>query len=426
MGNLLYSYQVDAVKRLKNGNILVGGVGSGKSRTSLAYYYIRNGGKLQQINGIDSPMKNPKDLYIITTARKRDSDEWAGDMLPFVLSPHSQTLYSNKVVVDSWNNIGKYKDVKDAFFIFDEQRVIGYGAWSKSFIKISKSNEWILLSATPGDTWSDYISVFIANGFYKNKTEFISEHVIYKRVHTFYKVDRYVNTKKLQKYRDDILVNMEFKRKTKSHHETILCEYDRVIYQTVMVDRWNPYESKPLQNASDYCQMLRKVVNSDPDRLHQMMAILKEKKKAIIFYNYNYELEAIRAELDIYGWKYAEWNGQKHQEVPVGNQWAYLVQYTAGAEAWNCITTDTMIFYSQNYSYRIMLQSAGRIDRLNTPYTDLYYYHFKSIASIDTAITKALRSKRKFNEDAFAPFFKKQEERKKFNENKNNNIYDKT
>ena len=30
----------------------------------------------------------PKDLYIITTARKRDTMEWEGDLSPFLLSIH--------------------------------------------------------------------------------------------------------------------------------------------------------------------------------------------------------------------------------------------------------------------------------------------------------------------------------------------------
>jgi hypothetical protein len=49
----------------------------------------------------------------------------------------------------------------------------------------------------------------------------------------------------------------------------------------------------------------------------------------------------------------------------------------------------------------MMTQAAGRIDRLNTPFTDLYYYVFKSGAPIDQAIDRALRAKRNFNEKLF-------------------------
>ena len=167
-GIQLRDYQLDAVRRMKNGCILCGGVGSGKSRTALAYYYLCEDGEI----GTDEyvPMGDPpKDLYIITTARKRDTCEWEGELSPFLLSPnHEVNLYSNKVVIDSWNNIQKYAEVQNAFFIFDEQRVVGTGAWVKAFLRITKANRWILLSATPGDTWQDYIPVFIANGFYKN------------------------------------------------------------------------------------------------------------------------------------------------------------------------------------------------------------------------------------------------------------------
>ena len=213
----LYDYQIAAVKKMRNGCILCGGVGSGKSRTALAYYYLQNGGNPDCLMGVEDYVAMddpPKDLYIITTARKRDTMEWEGDLSPFLLSVHEDVnLYSNQIVVDSWNNIKKYEDVKDAFFIFDEQRVIGSGAWVKAFLKITKSNQWILLSATPGDTWQDYIPVFIANGFYKNRTEFIREHVVYSRFSKYPKIDRYLNTGRLIRLRNCILVNKLVKNK---------------------------------------------------------------------------------------------------------------------------------------------------------------------------------------------------------------------
>lgn len=392
----LYDYQLDAIDRMKNGCILCGGVGSGKSRTSLAYYFTQQGGKLDPY----SRMKKPKDLYIITTARKRDELEWEGELAPFLLStrPENNTYYGNTVVVDSWNNIGKYSDVSCAFFIFDEQRVVGSGAWVKSFLKIAKRNDWILLSATPGDTWQDYIPVFIANGFYKNRTEFGREHIVYSRFTKYPKIDRYINTGRLIRLRNQILIDMDFQRKTTAHHEDVYVRYDISKYKDVMRNRWDPFNKEPIINASGLCYVLRRIVNTDQARVTALMEILDKHPRAIIFYNFDYELELL---MNLgYGEKteVAQWNGHKHQPVPEGNRWVYLVQYTAGAEGWNCIKTDTIIFFSQNYSYKIMQQSAGRIDRLNTPYSDLYYYHLKSRSGIDLAISKALSEKKKFNE----------------------------
>lgn len=400
MGIPLYDYQKEAVDKLENGNILCGGVGSGKSRTALAYYFTKNGGK---VGGAYSAMSNPKDLYIITTARKRDDLEWEGELTPFLLSVDSdKNYYDNKVVVDSWNNIKKYVDVRDAFFIFDEQRVVGSGAWVKSFLKITKSNEWILLSATPGDTWTDYIPVFIANGFYKNKTEFLREHVVYSRFTKYPKVDRYLNTGRLIRLRRKILVNMNFERETVSHHIDVYTDYDISAYKTIMRDRWNVFKQEPIATASELCYSLRMVVNMDRSRLDAVLRLVEEHRKVIIFYNFDYELDLLKS-LDYgEGVEVAEWNGHKHQPVPSCNEWVYLVQYTAGAEGWNCTKTDTIIFFSQNYSYKVMVQSSGRIDRLNTPYRDLYYYHLKSRSSIDLAISRALRNKKKFNEMRFA------------------------
>ena len=403
----LRDYQIDAISKMKTGCILNGGVGSGKSLTSLSYYYLKNGGDIGFLKGGDYiPMEDPpKDLYIITTARKRDTLEWEGELSPFLLSVHNdKNTYSNKVVVDSWNNIQKYKDVKGAFFIFDEQRVVGSGAWVKAFLKISKFNEWILLSATPGDTWSDYIPVFIANGFYKNKTEFIREHVIYSRFCKFPKIDRYVNTGRLLRLRRQILIDMDFKRETIPHHEDIYVGYDVAMYKDITKRRWDIWKDEPITNASGLCYALRKVVNTHESRSKELLKIFKKHPKMIIFYNFDYELEILK-NLDYgKGVKISEWNGHKHEPTPTTKSWVYLVQYTAGAEGWNCITTDTIVFYSQNYSYKIMLQSAGRIDRLNTPFTDLYYYHLKTRSGIDVAISKALRNKKKFNEKDFAGF----------------------
>lgn len=396
----LYDYQLDAIKKMKNGCILCGGVGSGKSRTALGYYFIRNGGKVDTDHYV--PMRNPKDLYIITTAHKRDTLEWEGDMAPFLISPNSKIdIYSHKVVIDSWNNIKKYVDVKNAFFIFDEQRVVGSGTWVKAFLKITKSNEWILLSATPGDTWSDYIPVFIANGFYRNRGEFIDEHVVYSRFSKYPKIDKYINESKLYTLRNSILVYMSYKRPTVSHHEDVICGYDQKLYKEVMRSRWNIFENKPLVNAADLCLLLRKIVNSDESRQLEVLRLVKEHPKSIIFYNFDYELDILRS-LDYgEGVKVAEWNGHEHQKIPDGDKWVYLVQYAAGCEGWNSTQTDTIIFYSQNYSYKVMVQASGRIDRLNTSYTHLYYYHLKSPASIDIAISRALSSKKKFNENKF-------------------------
>ena len=404
MGIGLYDYQIDAVKRMKNGCILNGGVGSGKSRTALAYYYLRNGGDPASLCGDNyMPMDDPpKDLYIITTARKRDTLEWDGDMAPFLLSTHTDVnLYCNKVVVDSWNNITKYKEVTDAFFIFDEDRVTGSGVWVKSFLKIAKSNEWIILSATPGDTWQDYIPVFLANGFYKNKSEFIREHIIYSRFSKFPKVDRYLNTGRLIRLRNNILIDMDFHRDTIPHHEDVYVSYDISAYKDICRNRWNPWEDKPIENASEFCYSLRKLVNTDEARQVALLQIIEEHPKAIIFYNFDYELDILKKLYYGEDFEIAEWNGHKHQEVPKGEKWVYLVQYTAGNEGWNCVRTDTIIFYSQNYSYKVMTQAAGRIDRLNTPYKDLYYYHIKSRSGIDLAISKALKNKKQFNERKF-------------------------
>ena len=397
MGVNLRDYQIDAVNRMKNGCILCGGVGSGKSRTALAYYYIQNEGVLDDSNDYIPMGDPPKDLYIITTARKRDTLEWEGELLPFLLSTKPDVnLYTNKVIVDSWNNIKKYIEVKDAFFIFDEQRVIGSGTWVKAFLKITKFNEWILLSATPGDTWQDYIPVFVANGFYKNRSEFIREHVIYSRFSKFPKIDRYLNTGRLIRLRNRILIDMDFKRKTISHHEDVFVKYNIGLYKDVGRTRWNIYKNEPIVNAAELCYIWRKIVNTDQSRQIALLEIIEKHPKAIIFYNFDYELDLLKTIFSNY--EVGEWNGHKHQPVPEGSAWVYLVQYNAGAEGWNCITTDTIIFYSQNYSYKIMEQSAGRIDRLNTPYRDLYYYHLKSRSGIDLAISNALSNKKKFNE----------------------------
>lgn len=367
--------QIDAANKLKCGNILCGSVGSGKSRTAL-YFYSKNYAN--------------KKLYIITTAKKRDEHEWEPELILFGIKAEA---------IDSWNNIKKYKEIRNGFFIFDEQRVVGYGTWTKSFLAITRSNGWILLSATPGDTWIDYIPVFIANGFYRNKTEFTDRHVVYSRYSKFPKVDRYFDIERLVRLRDRILVNINYKNPTNRIVETIKVPYDILKYKEIVRFRKNPDTGLPISNSSEYCQCLRKIVNTDPSRAKEVIDIYSKKYRVIVFYNYDYELEILK-HLDIDG-EIAEWNGHAHQPVPNSNKWIYLVQYNAGSEGWNCILTDTIIFYSQNYSYRQLEQASGRIDRRNTPFTNLYYYQLVSKAPIDVAITRSLTCKKKFNEGSF-------------------------
>ena len=392
----LWDYQYKAVEEMHNGCILNGDTGTGKSRTGLYYYFKKCGGRiLEEIE----PMTRPIDLYIITTAKKRDSFEWEEELLAYSLSPDpEQNYYKNmKVVIDSWNNIGKYKEVRDSFFIFDEDRVIGKGSWVKSFLKISRYNQWIILSATPGDTWEDYIPVFIANGFYANRTEFSIQHIVYARYAKWPKIERYLNTGKLMRYRDQILVKMTTDRPTVQHHETIWANYDREKYKRARKDRWDEFNDEPIENASALYNCLRRIVNSDPSRLKAVEGILDGKERAIIFYNFNFERDLLKELLKDSRYEVAEWNGHAHQPVPKCGEWVYLTQYIAGSEGWNCTSTDTIIFYSESYSYRIMTQAAGRIDRMNTSYKDLYYYHIKSHSDIDLAIAKALAQKKDFN-----------------------------
>lgn len=401
--SFLYPFQMDAVNRMFNGCILNGGTGSGKSRTGLYYYFKQQGGSFDPDYKPMRVKPRPKDLYIITTAKKKNTCEWQGELSHFLLSADEKQTkrYGNKIVIDSWNRIKNYVDVKDAFFIFDEDKVQGWGAWVKAFLKISKSNEWIILSATSGDQWVDYIPVFIASGFYKNRTEFAREHIIYSRFTKYPKIERYINTGKLLRLRNHILIDMDFKRKTMPHDEDIYVKYNITKYKDVTRTRWDPYKDEPIQQASNLCYILRRVVNEDESRQIALLELYEKHPKMIVFYNFDYELNIL---LNLhYGnnVKIAQYNGHVHDSLPEGDKWIYLVNYNA-CEGWNAITTDTIVFYSQTYSYKTLVQAKGRIDRLTTPFTDLYYYHLKSRSGIDLAISKALKEKKNFNETRWA------------------------
>lgn len=397
----LYDYQLEAVNQLHNGSILCGSVGAGKSRAGLFYYFKENGGWIDE-NGY-VPMKNPQDLYIITTAKKRDSCEWTGELSNFLMSDNLDiNYYKNKIVVDSWNCVGKYKDVTGAFFLLDEQRLVSNGAWVKAFLKIAKNNNWILLTATPGDSYVEYLPVFLANGFFKNRTEFNREHVIYSRFSKYPKIERYINTRRLDRLRDRVLVKMNYQHQINTHHEDVYCRYDVSAYKEVIKNRWNPYANEPIINASGVCYVLRRVVNSDESRQVKLLELLENIPRAIIFYSFDYEREILLNlgyDNDV---EVAEWSGHAHQPIPESEKWVYICQYTSACEGWECTRTNAVIFYSQNYSYKVMVQAAGRIDRLNTPYHDLYYYHLKSRSGIDLAISRALSQKRNFNEGKYA------------------------
>jgi hypothetical protein len=380
----LYPHQEEAVRKLSNGSILWGGVGSGKSGVAVSYYMAN---------------ERPKDVYVITTAKKRDSLDWNGEFAKVGIGLEPEETVGGVLTVDSWNNIHKYTEVEDAFFIFDEQRLVGSGKWARSFIKIAKSNNWILLSATPGDNWLDYIPVFVANGFYKNRTEFKREHVVYNTFTKFPKVDRYVGVSRLVRLRNQILVEMPYLRHTVRNTKYVEVDYDKDLMNKALIDRWHVYEQRPLRDVAELFLVMRKIVNSHPSRLDSVRTLLQYHPKLIIFYNFDYELEILRGLRDIA--EVGEWNGHKHEDIPNADNWVYLVQYMAGSEGWNCIDTDATLFYSLTYSYKNWHQAHGRIDRLNTPFTDLYYYVLKSRSQIDNAIFKALKSKRSFNEASF-------------------------
>lgn len=373
MGFNLYPWQEAAVRNLKPGSILYGQVGSGKTLTALVYF-------LEQFS--------TRKLYVITTAKKRDTGDWEDD---------ASKVGIKDITVDSWNNIKNYKNVKDAFFIFDEQRVVGYGSWSKTFIGLAKKNRWILLSGTPGDVWMDYLPVFVANGFYRNKTDFENQHVEYDRFVKFPKIKKYHNTSKLIKLRSEVLVPMDVKRETTRHLSRVLVDYDKDEYKDVDRLHWNPYKEQPMQNPSEYVQVLRRLVSMSDDRINKARQLMQDTDKLIVFYNYDYERKALLELCSETGKPYSEWSGHKHEDIPVSDNWIYIVQYTAGAEGWNCTETDTMLFYSLNYSYKMMEQAQGRIDRINTKYTDLYYHYFVSKSPIDKGVLGAIERKKRFN-----------------------------
>ena len=393
----LYPHQEDAVERLHNGAILWGGVGTGKTITAVAYYMKK---------------ECPRDVYVITTAKKRDTLDWNGDFAKAGIGTRPDATVGGVLTVDSWNNIGRYKDVQGAFFIFDEQRLVGRGAWVKSFLAIAGRNRWIMLSATPGDTWLDYVPVFIANGFYRNRTEFKDEHIIYKPFTKFPQVDRYIRTGRLVRLRNEVLVEMPYARRTVRRSINLHVEYDQELYQRVVKDRWHVYEQRPLKDAADLFRVMRRVVYSDGSRLAAIHSLMQKHPRLIVFYNFDYELEVLRsfANMTTVG----EWNGHKHQEIPDTDSWLYLVQYAAGAEGWNCTTTNAMVFYSTTFSYKLWHQAHGRIDRINTPFTELFYYTLLARVDIDMMSIKALGRKQNFNESAYVSRLNLDKEDKSF------------
>lgn len=380
----LYPHQETALSKMFNGCILGGDVGSGKSLTAVAYYMKHEA---------------PRPVYVFTTALKRDALDWEKEFLHYNVST-AEGGAGGILKVDSWNNISKYEHIRGALLILDEQRLVGAGAWVKSFLKLAPHNRWIILSATPGDNWLDYIPVFLAHGFYKNRTEFKLKHVVYSAYSKFPKVDHYVSEGRLIKLRKALLVEMPYDRHTVRHSETVPVEYDAEVLARVLKERWNVFEDKPIKAIPELFSVVRKVVYSNSTRLDAVRELMEKHDRLIVFYNFNYELESLRnlaGDIEV-----AEWNGHKHEPVPEGEKWIYLVQYTAGSEGWNCVSTDAMVFHSLTYSYKQWHQAHGRIDRLNTPYTDLHYYTLMSKAPIDLAVKRALNEKHDFNESRFA------------------------
>lgn len=397
----LAPHQLKVLGEIKNGTIVKGGVGTGKSRTALAYYFFNVCGGKAPINGVGEHghMERPRDLFVFTTKKKKDELDWISEASDFGIFRDRENSVGNvSITVDTWNNITKYDEsLRGAFVIFDEQRLVGAGAWVKAFYKLAAANQWIILSATPGDTWVEFIPVFVANGFYEHRTEFMERHVVWSK-YSRYRIDRYLEVPHLEGLRARVLVEMPFNRHTTRHVTPVIVEYDKELFDKVLKKRWHVYEDRPIQHVAELFAVMRKVVNSDFSRLAEILRILEKHPRLIIFYNFDYELDILRTLKTTLSIPVAEYNGHKHESQPTGDSWVYIVQYTAGAEGWNCIETDAMVFHSLTYSYKIFEQSQGRIDRLNTPYFDLYYYVLRSLSKIDVAIVKSMANKKVFNE----------------------------
>lgn len=391
--DILYDYQKDVIEKLESGSVLVGGVGSGKTLTSLVWYH----------DMACSSMNNPKDLYVITTAKKRDSMEWELDGNKIKLtSDKALSPYGVSMTVDSWNNIDKYINIKNCVFIFDEQHITGKGPWVRAFMRIAKYNDWIVVTATPGDKWIEYMPLFIANGFYKNRMDFYTKHVVWNRFTTYPSIDKYINCDLLIQNKDRLLVKMDYESRFEKHVELLYTDYDRSTYDCIIKRRWDPFEMKPLENLSQVNYLLKKASYSHLDKTNHMLDIIKAHKKVIAFYRYNYELEELRSlRVFLKNTKIAELNGMNHDPIPDTDSWLYLVQYNSGSEAWNCVVTNCMVFYSVDYSYKAMVQAAGRIDRVNSKFDELYYYVLVSRAKIDADILECLKNKKEFNMDTY-------------------------
>lgn len=386
-------HQRDAIRKISNGNVVVGATGSGKSLVGLVYYYTNI------LEGSVEPFRKPTksvSLYIITTATKRDSLDWNSECAEFALSTNQEASVNGiKVVIDSWNNIKKYKDIRGGFFLFDEQKTTGYKRWSKIFIRIAKNNRWILITATPSDRWMDLLSVFIANGFYKNKRDFVNQHVTYNPYVKYPSITGYRNVNKLRILKKRIFVIIDYQSPSIIENKVISVDYDVDALTQIEKTEWNPFTDSPIINLSEFASVLRRSLNSHPSRINEAIRIRNTVKKLIVFYNFNFELEILKHGYS--GIKIGELNGHRHDALPVGSDWVYLVQYNSGNEAWECFTTNHMLFYSLNYSFRIMTQAKGRINRLTSGFNYMYYYYLVSNHWLDKGIQKALNKKRDFN-----------------------------
>lgn len=381
--------QTQAIQDLRSGFILRGGVGSGKSRTSLAYILT------SEYNG--------RDIYIITTAKKRDTHEWDQEAAILGWQVDGPCWDNMTLTIDSWNNTKKYKDVKNAFFIFDEQKTSGGGAWAKTFLKIAKSNGWLLLSATPGDRWMDFWPIFVANGFYKNKTEFLDQHVMFRPFTTFPQISGYKHVKKLEFLLRSISVGIDVEKHVTWHEEDVYCDYNRALYQQIVKTRCDPKTLEPYDSMTGMVWGLRRLVNGSQGRLEALERVCRDHERVIVFYTTNFELEMLGHWLNKNDILWHQYNGQVHEPIPnTRRRWVYLVNYMSGAEGWECASADTVVLFSTNYSWRTLEQCKGRIDRRNTPWDILYAYHFVSIAPIDKAIRTANHNKEMFNEQAWA------------------------
>lgn len=393
----LYDFQKDAVAHLLTGrHFIISGVGSGKTAMALTWAaeQCRQTGK-------------HKVLVVTTASKVRTGDFEKEDKI------WTDDSEKREMAVISWHKLKawveqNWKGLDEWVVIFDEaQRSKGYSTgMGKAFLKITKQNpDWAGFTGTPGDTWADYISYFVATNQTRNKTAYLHEFANVQTYKGYPEIVGWRNEDRLKamwahiSYAPDTSIVAQ--QLPKEQYRTITLPKPRA-YSKTLKTRLNE-QGEFLDTAGAMVAELRRLCFTKDKQQWVADFVEGVESGVVMFYNYIATGDKL-AEIceKALGKSGRVWRiDGKHHEIPtaetIGAKDVVLCQWQSGSEALNFQFLHYWVGVELCYSNSMLQQAMGRIRRIGQEHP-MSFYRLLTDGTIEQDIAEALKNKKEFSE----------------------------